>query len=451
MIEFIASTHPSDLFFAIAEQINALMGLLLCLIMAWDHMPNPHRKSALLAAVGLVWFVSCGVFCHCTGLASTWTVLPTAVIIAAILGRISDLPLPQVLIVVSTAAYIVAAVYYLALLTDVAALGARSTDQRVGWPGWTALLLMDIIVPVSLWHPLHVSIPKTFGSPAVDGRFWNFIWLFPFISAAIAVWCLPVDNDTLLMNRMLGIAFTIDIAYSCFMALAYALIWYMIRQSERLLLASRKEHYADVQTLQLQHMNERIHEARAIKHNVRHHIQTLQALAAADDMDGIRDYLGQMAEHPLLNPAPMQYCDHAALNAVLVYYCDWIRHKGADVDVKASVPQYIAINNAELCSLVGNLLENACEAISRQQEGPRSLKARIRYHDGPPASLFIVVDNSYDSSVTQVDDAFASTKHSGNGLGTATIRETAERHHGTAAFDYDGDTFRASVMLCLPD
>ena len=73
-----------------------------------------------------------------------------------------------------------------------------------------------------------------------------------------------------------------------------------------------------MQTLQLQHMNERIREARQIRHNTRHHIQTLQTLASANDVDGIRDYLEQMAKHRLLAPEhPMQYCEHASLNAVL--------------------------------------------------------------------------------------------------------------------------------------
>ena len=99
--------------------------------------------------------------------------------------------------------------------------------------------------------------------------------------------------------------------------------------------------------------------------------------------------------------------------------------------------------------LVGNLLENAVEAIMIQSDGDKKLRVRIRYNDGPPASLFIVVDNSYDSSVTQVDGDFASSKHGGNGLGTMTVRETAERHGGTATFEYDGEMFKASVMLCL--
>ena len=129
----------------------------------------------------------------------------------------------------------------------------------------------------------------------------------------------------------------------------------------------------------------------------------------------------------------MQYCEHASLNAVLVYYCDWVRHLGADVDVKAAVPQYININNAELCSMVGNLLENATEAITQQTQGERRLKVRIRYRSGPPAALFITVDNTYgeaDTSIEQIDGDLVSTKHGGTGLGTATVRETAERHHG---------------------
>lgn len=68
-----------------------------------------------------------------------------------------------------------------------------------------------------------------------------------------------------------------------------------------------------MQTLQLQHMNERINEARQIKHNIRHHIQTLQALAAADDMPGITSYLEEMANHRLLAAHP-----HAVLRTCFV-------------------------------------------------------------------------------------------------------------------------------------
>lgn len=395
-----------------------------------------------------------GVLCGTLGIPSLWTVIPTAPLVLLVLRWLTELPWRQLLLIVATASYMVAIVYYLSLVIDVAVLGADSTNLRVGWPGLVNLLLLDVVVLVSLWHPLHDSIPATFDSPSISKGFWQLIWLFPFVSSAIVVWCMPADNSTLLDSHMLEIAFTVAVVYSCFMVLVYFLIWYMIQQSDRLLAARRRQHYEALQTLQLQHMNERIREARQIKHNVRHHIHSLQALAAAEDMDGIRSYLDEMSKHRLLQTAPMQYCEHASLNAVLVYYCDWVRHLGADVDVKAAVPQYININNAELCSMVGNLLENATEAITQQTQGERRLKVRIRYRSGPPAALFITVDNTYgeaDTSIEQIDGDLVSTKHGGTGLGTATVRETAERHHGTASFEHSDGMFRASVMLCLGD
>ena len=42
----------------------------------------------------------------------------------------------------------------------------------------------------------------------------------------------------------------------------------------------------------------------------------------------------------------------------------------------------------------------------KQQDGEKKLRVRIKYRTGPPASLFIVVDNTHDSSIMQVGDAF---------------------------------------------
>lgn len=438
-------------FFAIGEQLNALAGLMLCLAMAWDHMPDARRSTTMIVIIGTIWFLACGVLCWAFRMPSLWTVLPTAPLVVLALKRLTDLSWEKLLIIVSTASYIVATIYYLSLVVDVAALGERSANLRVGWPGLTNLLLLDVIALLTLWRPLRISIPSTFDSPSIGTRFWRLIWLFPFISAAIVIWCLPADTSSLLDTRVLEIAFTVTVAYSCFMALAYLLLWYMIKQSDRLLDAHAREHHEAMQTLQLQHLDDRIREARLIRHNTRHHIHSLQVLAEANDLEGIKSYLESMSQHPLLQTSPMQYCEHTSLNAVLVYYCDWVRHIGANVDVKASVPQYIGINNAELCSLVGNLLENATEAIMKQTDGDKRLTVRIRYQDGPPASLFVVVDNTYDSAITRINDDFASSKHGGAGLGTQTVRRTVQQHHGTASFDYDGDIFRASVMLCLDD
>ena len=231
-----------------------------CASSCMDHMDNPRRNGTLFMSIGLVWFLLCGVLCGTLGIPSLWTVIPTAPLVLLVLRWLTELPWRQLLLIVATASYMVAIVYYLSLVIDVAVLGADSANLRVGWPGLVNLLLLDVVALVSLWHPLHDSIPATFDSPSISKGFWQLIWLFPFVSSAIVVWCMPADNSTLLDSHMLEIAFTVAVVYSCFMVLAYFLIWYMIQQSDRLLAARRRQHYEALQTLQLQHMNERIRE-----------------------------------------------------------------------------------------------------------------------------------------------------------------------------------------------
>ncbi|WP_143253534.1 ATP-binding protein [Bifidobacterium catenulatum] len=54
-------------------------------------------------------------------------------------------------------------------------------------------------------------------------------------------------------------------------------------------------------------------------------------------------------------------------------------------------------------------------------------------------------------SIGKRDGGPVSTKHGSTGLNAETVRRTAERHHGTATFDYGDGVFMASVMLCLDD
>ncbi len=151
----------------------------------------------------------------------------------------------------------------------------------------------------------------------------------------------------------------------------------------------------------------------------------------------------------------MQYCEHASLNAVLVYYCDWVRHLGADVDVKAAVPQYININNAELCSMVGNLLENATGGHHPANAGREAAQSAHPVSFRPPAALFITVDTTRTAKPTPASNRSTAISSRPNmvarGLGTATVRRRPERHHGTASFEHSDGMFRASVMLCLGD
>ena len=71
---------------------------------------------------------------------SLWSVIPSAPVVVWSLRKMTNLPWGQLLFVVSTAAYIVAIIYYLSLAVDLAVLNEQSMNLRVGWPGMISLL-----------------------------------------------------------------------------------------------------------------------------------------------------------------------------------------------------------------------------------------------------------------------------------------------------------------------
>ena len=160
MLDALASIAPSCMFFAIGEQLNALTGLLLCLYMTWHHMENPKRDGLILMISGVIVFFLCGIACCLAHVPSLWSVIPSAPVVVLALRKMTNLPWGQLLFVVSTAAYIVAIIYYLSLAVDLAVLNEQSMNLRVGWPGMISLLIFDLIAATTLFHPFHHSFSR---------------------------------------------------------------------------------------------------------------------------------------------------------------------------------------------------------------------------------------------------------------------------------------------------
>lgn len=177
----IAQTTPSGLFFAIGEQLNALSGLALCLIMAWSHMDNPRRNGTLFMSIGLVWFLLCGVLCGTLGIPSLWTVIPTAPLVLLVLRWLTELPWRQLLLIVATASYMVAIVYYLSLVIDVAFLARIQPISASAGRDWSICCCLTSsywsrfgIRCMIRFQPHSIPHPSAKASGSLSGCFRSF-------------------------------------------------------------------------------------------------------------------------------------------------------------------------------------------------------------------------------------------------------------------------------------
>ena len=89
---------------------------------------------------------------------------------------------------------------------------------------------------------------------------------------------------------------------------------------------------------------------------------------------------------------------------------------------------------------------NALEACAASKT-PRFIRLHIRQR----GTLYLTMDNTSDQPPLSDEKRLISSKHDGFGIGTESVRMTAERYNGDARFEWREGVFYASVMLSSAD
>ncbi len=133
------------------------------------------------------------------------------------------------------------------------------------------------------------------------------------------------------------------------------------------------------------------------------------------------------------------------MNALLNYYA--VTAAKCDIDTKWDIelPENISVADPDLCTLVGNLIENAIAGCQTLETGRyHQLSVTVRND----VNLYIVSTNSFDGNVKIKDGHYQSLKHS-YGIGINSIEMTAEKYRGSTRFHHEGNEFYADVMLTV--
>ncbi|MGI6192177.1 MAG: GHKL domain-containing protein [Christensenellales bacterium] len=179
-----------------------------------------------------------------------------------------------------------------------------------------------------------------------------------------------------------------------------------------------------------------------VRHDLRHYLRMLEDQRLFSDphiMEQLR------TARTLLNGTPMKNASIGPVSILAEHYAAAAERAGAKVDIKLDLDACYdePALTLDLCLVVGNLLENAVEALERQNGG--WLRVRSTVTSG---WISLVVGNSSSAPLLSRNGRYLSSKAPGRfGIGLDTVQRIAAQYGGKAEFCAEGSEFKASVFL----
>lgn len=171
---------------------------------------------------------------------------------------------------------------------------------------------------------------------------------------------------------------------------------------------------------------------RALRHDFRHLVNHLEALAKEGDLDGImREVRGVAGKGGEIVITP--FCENSTVNAVVSFHFAEAEKYGVNCMAEAFVPGALPIRDADLSMLVGNALENCVKAAREMGEG-----GFVSFEAKPKQGyLRFVFANSY------IPGKYVK----GEGAGLASIRHLCRQYGGWMDVKDENGEFRVTAFL----
>ena len=186
--------------------------------------------------------------------------------------------------------------------------------------------------------------------------------------------------------------------------------------------------------------------ARALRHDMKHHINELMILANKNKAEEMERYLLKMDEF-LQNPEEIVASGNIEIDSVLNYLLLSAKENLTTVNTRIMLPEDIK-HSFDINVLLGNLLENAIEAAKQTEKKYLSVDISLK-----KGILFIQIENSYTSESTllkNIERKLSYNVQKGrmhHGIGLKNVKRIVEAHNGSMEISKHEDIFCVKAML----
>ena len=206
--------------------------------------------------------------------------------------------------------------------------------------------------------------------------------------------------------------------------------------------AQEREYYFT----QCQLMQESVDKMKAYRHDVKLHLTTLKNFAVdnKEATDYLNNLLGDVEESEVYSDT-----GNIAFDSIINFKIKDIVAKHINFRLNIFIPPALNIEVADVVTILGNLLDNAFDAVEKVED--KMIRLTVEVNKGV---LFIKVENTYDGVVKYVDGKNETEKviatrkdGDGHGYGLRNIQKSVERYDGQIDISHEGNVFSVNILM----
>lgn len=417
----------------------------LCLASLQEHLRAPRKTYAIGASAITLMGLAGAAVCCMLDMETNFLLIPLLIISFWLLRWRTDreVSISQTMFLFSVSAVMMSVCTLLAIVLNAEA--ELDNAQPVFLPSTSVICLTLSVILSAIFRFTAVRWSRWLLQEYHGEAFWESAWPLPALYAAFLVFCMPKEIGVILMNRIRIIAV---LAVSISLLGIFLLLYEMYRVAreftrnarldrENQLLAMESRRYMELQTY--------LDNTRRLRHDFRQHLHVIAGLTETGQLEELKSYLHQY-ESELSEHRP-SLCANAAVDALAGYYDHAAGQQSVPVEWKLALPRQLPMPEADLCTILGNLLENALHAS--QKLPPEQRRVQVMAQMLSPAMLGLVVENRYDGMLKKQQGILHSTKHEGTGIGLVSAEMVVHKYNGNLHLETEEQIFRVNVLLNL--
>ena len=216
----------------------------------------------------------------------------------------------------------------------------------------------------------------------------------------------------------------------------------MVDKTDKLLLEQQNKYYQK----QFELMESSLKTTKAMRHDLRNHLSVIYALVEKEESETALNHLAKMTDS--YGDKKQYACtENIDIDSILNFKIQEAEQQSIKTVLELNIPEKMSIPSFDLAVILGNLLDNAIEAVA-DLEKDRQIKTKINYDKG---RLIILVENPYQGERLKVGNQYLTTNKepSQHGLGLENIKSILQKYDGTIDITQRGNIFSVSLLLFL--